>query len=52
LPSLADDWNTLTLFGVLVVTMFVALDTLMQRKPCKRRPKPPLAEAVRHDDPG
>ncbi len=32
-PSPAYDWNTLTLLGVLLVTLFVALDVHAQRRP-------------------
>jgi drug/metabolite transporter (DMT)-like permease len=38
LPSPAYDWNTLTLFGVLVVTVFVGLDILMQPKSVQAAP--------------
>ncbi len=33
IPSPAYDWNALTLFGVLLVTMFVAVDIHVQRRP-------------------
>jgi len=44
MPSPAYDWNTLTLIGVLIVTAFVGLDILTQRR--AHRPASPAPSPV------